>query len=509
MSTAVATSMVDHSPKDGTGDAIDGSEVDENPNTLAAILDGSTATDLGGAAAVDCLALRVIDLDNATGAVQVNMNVEWDPADGANMTDNSSGVGVGFKMPDSADAQETFARLDVMCVDDTASAEKGEFSFKVQNASGTLTEVMTFQSGLTTTGTILNLSTGETTVVDGDVLGRIEFQAPAETGADAILVSAAIWAEADATFDATTNTTDLVFANGTSEAATAKLRLTPAALTPHSNDLITLGTTALGFADLHLATGGVINWANGEVTLTGATDTLTLAGATTLALGAVATISHSGVLAVTTVGALTLTPSTGVVISAGKTLGVGTTVGANQYMNVSGDAGSGSVLRLISSNSSTPQGLYISFSAASPDNNTQTFLNFEDATAGRFVVWADGDVVNHDNSYGAISDVQLKQDVSYVGPYAGQDVVDGDGSYVALMKKFRPAKYRFKTDVAADKNAKQMLGFSAQDVLAFAPGLVIGKGTETEPYGLQYSLINMQMVIAVQELIQRVEALEA
>jgi hypothetical protein len=74
---------------------------------------------------------------------------------------------------------------------------------------------------------ILNLSTGELTNVDGGILGRIDFQAPLDAGGtDAILLAASIWAEADDTFAADNNTTDLVFATAASEAATAKMRLT-------------------------------------------------------------------------------------------------------------------------------------------------------------------------------------------------------------------------------------------------------------------------------------------
>lgn len=49
-------------------------------------------------------------------------------------------------------------------------------------------------------------------------------------------------------------------------------------LQPVTNDGVALGTTALGWSDLHLATGGVINWANGEVTLTQAANSLTMDG---------------------------------------------------------------------------------------------------------------------------------------------------------------------------------------------------------------------------------------
>ncbi len=59
------------------------------------------------------------------------------------------------------------------------------------------------------------------------------------------------------------------------------LRLEPTTLSPASNNLIALGSTSVGWADLHLASGGVINWANGEVTLTETdANTLTLAGGT-------------------------------------------------------------------------------------------------------------------------------------------------------------------------------------------------------------------------------------
>ena len=75
-------------------------------------------------------------------------------------------------------------------------------------------------------GGILTLSTSELTVVDGDKLGRIDFQAPLETGADALLVGASIYAEADDTFAADNNSTELVFAVGASEAAAEKMRLT-------------------------------------------------------------------------------------------------------------------------------------------------------------------------------------------------------------------------------------------------------------------------------------------
>ena len=52
------------------------------------------------------------------------------------------------------------------------------------------------------------------------------------------------------------------------------------ALTPGTNDGIALGTTSLMWSDLFLASGGVMNFNNGNVTMTHSADTLTVVGAT-------------------------------------------------------------------------------------------------------------------------------------------------------------------------------------------------------------------------------------
>ena len=67
-------------------------------------------------------------------------------------------------------------------------------------------------------GALLTLRTSEATVVDGDVLGALQFRASAETGADALAVAASIIAEADDEFDADSAATDFVFKLGTTVA---------------------------------------------------------------------------------------------------------------------------------------------------------------------------------------------------------------------------------------------------------------------------------------------------
>jgi hypothetical protein len=78
----------------------------------------------------------------------------------------------------------------------------------------------------TSTGKLL-LSTALTNINACDVIGSINFQAPAEAGGtDAIAIAAGIRAVAQATFTCAVNATDLVFYTGHSEAATEKFRFT-------------------------------------------------------------------------------------------------------------------------------------------------------------------------------------------------------------------------------------------------------------------------------------------
>ena len=95
---------------------------------------------------------------------------------------------------------------------------------------GTFTTAVATQfemrGGTGTTGAQMTLSTNETEIDDGDVLGQINFQAPLEaSGTDAILVGASIHAEADASFTSSVNTTSLVFSTGTSDTAAEKVRI--------------------------------------------------------------------------------------------------------------------------------------------------------------------------------------------------------------------------------------------------------------------------------------------
>ena len=291
--------------------------------------------------------VTIKDTDNAAGSIQTNLTLEWDPGDGAQMTDNSSGVGIDFKMPDASDNQTVFASLDVLCLDDSASSEDGEFSFKtVVNASEA--EVLTL-SGVAATFTIPVTvgvdDTGHDVKFFGATSGKYMLW---DEDADSLLVSGdidmvangnridldtdndtSIRASADDTisievagaddFTITANSlnvltgsvidladnapiqfgdaddasikwdaTDLAIAAGS-----ADVKITASNVIPATNDGSALGVSGTAWSDLFLASGSVVDFHAGDVTLTHSANTLTVAGGTlaTAALTAAGTVT--------------------------------------------------------------------------------------------------------------------------------------------------------------------------------------------------------------------------
>ena len=112
-----------------------------------------------------------------------------------------------------------------------------EIAERIASSSAGARTELEIRGGLALPGT-LTLSTAETTVVDGNKLGKVDFQAPVDSaGTDAILVGASIWAEADATFSSSVNSTELVFATGSTDTAVEKVRIT-------SDGKVGIGTSA-------------------------------------------------------------------------------------------------------------------------------------------------------------------------------------------------------------------------------------------------------------------------
>lgn len=117
----------------------------------------------------------------------------------------------------------------------------------------------------------------------------------------------------------------------------------------------------------------------------------------------------------------------------------------------------------ISSTATSPYGADIAFPSASPDNNTNYFLNCWDGTTTRAKLYSDGDWVNHDNSYGAISDMRTKRDVIEVD----------DEAQLADVLAMRWVKYRNVDDIEQYGDAAPYrLGLDSAALRRSSPGLV-------------------------------------
>jgi hypothetical protein len=163
---------------------------------------------------------------------------------------------------------------------------------------------------------------------------------------------------------------------------------------------------------------------------------------------------------------------------------------------------------LENSHASGPYGMYMDFSAAAPDNNSNYFIVGADTVSNRFIVYSDGDVVNHDDSYGGISDIKLKEQIT-----------DASSQWNDI-KALTIRKYKFKTDVATgDSDAHWRIGVIAQEVeQAGMGGLVkdnpdLDKNTNedlgTTTKSVKSSVLYMKAVKALQEAMTRIETLEA
>ena len=159
------------------------------------------------------------------------------------------------------------------------------------------------------------------------------------------------------------------------------------------------------------------------------------------------------------------------------------------------------ILRLAHTGS-TPVGLFITYNNASPDNNNvnQYFIACQDSTTQRFYVFSDGDVVNHDNSYGGISDENLKQQIT-----------DASAQWDDI-KAVTVRNYKYNTDVNqyGDSDDLWRLGVVAQELELVSPHLV--KDTVDEDgnvtKSVKYSILYMKAVKALQEAMERIETLE-
>jgi hypothetical protein len=116
-----------------------------------------------------------------------------------------------------------------------------------------------------------------------------------------------------------------------------------------------------------------------------------------------------------------------------------------------------------------------------------------------FKVANSGAVQNQPNSYGAISDQRLKQDI------------EDAGSQWSDIKQIKVRKFKFRNE----PEATPYIGVVAQEVEAISPGLVDqalledGSPSSEGFKSVKYSVLYMKAVKALQEAMERIEQLES
>jgi hypothetical protein len=118
-----------------------------------------------------------------------------------------------------------------------------------------------------------------------------------------------------------------------------------------------------------------------------------------------------------------------------------------------------------------------------------------------FQVIGNGNVQNTNNSYGSISDIKYKQDITDIS------------SQWSDIKNIRLRKYRFKSE----PTEPLQIGVIAQELESTSPGLVMetpdrdsnGELTGETSKGVKYSILFLKAVGALQEAMERIEKLEA
>jgi hypothetical protein len=149
----------------------------------------------------------------------------------------------------------------------------------------------------------------------------------------------------------------------------------------------------------------------------------------------------------------------------------------------------------------------LSFVTAAAGTSIAAFYSGYGSTAGdpftgtvSCFIWSNGNIQNTNNSYTAISDIKLKE-----------NVVDA-GSQWADLKALRVRNYNLK-----EGQTHKQIGLVAQEVELISPGLVgespdrdeDGNDLGTVTKSVNYSVLYMKAVKALQEAMERIETLEA
>ena len=163
------------------------------------------------------------------------------------------------------------------------------------------------------------------------------------------------------------------------------------------------------------------------------------------------------------------------------------------------------------SHASAPYGIKLHWNNSAPDHHSTEWLFFQDTSATRFIVKADGDVQNHDNTYGSTSDKRIKQGIK-----------DANSQWDDI-KAVKVRNFKKNDDVAqyGDK-AWQQIGVIAQELEESGMDKLVKEYPATKNEialnddikegdmikAVSYSVLYMKAIKALQEAMEKIETLE-
>jgi hypothetical protein len=174
------------------------------------------------------------------------------------------------------------------------------------------------------------------------------------------------------------------------------------------------------------------------------------------------------------------------------------TLDTSGVLDLNANAASGYAIDITNASATSPLGQIIRLTGVTGGSGSGFFECFDNAM--RFKIAGNGNATNVNNSYGAISDLKLKENVTDCTPKLDK------------LNQVRIVNFNLKTD----PNHKQ-LGVIAQELEQIFPGMVeesidrdkTGNDLGTTTKSVKYSVFVPMLVKAIQELSAKNDALEA
>ena len=175
---------------------------------------------------------------------------------------------------------------------------------------------------------------------------------------------------------------------------------------------------------------------------------------------------------------------------------IGTTTDTAK-VSISHSATDRDTLNITNETSTRPFGQRITLTN-DPNDTTSTFLQCKGSSTTRLQISSNGNVTNTNNSYGAVSDLNLKENIT-----------DCNSQWNDI-KEVKVKNFSYKADKLKEAN---MIGVIAQDLEASKMNGIVEENKDRDSNetfkSVKYSVLYMKAIKALQEAMARIETLEA